>query len=330
MAVKIHLDAGHYGKYNQSPCDKKYYESEMNWKLHLLLKKELEAYDGVEITQTRVEQTKDLAVVKRGQSAKGCDVLISIHSNAVGSKVNESVDYPVVYVPLNGSGDKLGKALVSVVEKLMDTRQQGRISTREGKNGDYYGIIRGAVSVGVPCLIIEHSFHTNTRATKWLMKTENLKKMAKAEAEVIAEHFKLTKKKVVPITAASYHVQTGSFRKKEYAEAEYRKLITEGFSAFVVENSSRYYKVWVGTYTTKSAATQMANKLKLKGFSTYITNESSVRPVMVSAAKSIDELAKEVIDGKWGNNPGRKTKLTKAGYDYSAVQKRVNEILRGK
>lgn len=43
--------------------------------------------------------------------------------------------------------------------------------------------------------------------------------------------------------------------------------------------------------------------------------------------KSIDEIAKEVIDGKWGNGTYRKTKLTKAGYDYAAVQRKVTEIL---
>ena len=45
--------------------------------------------------------------------------------------------------------------------------------------------------------------------------------------------------------------------------------------------------------------------------------------------KSVDELAREVIAGKWGNGTARKQKLTAAGYDYSAVQKRVNELLRG-
>lgn len=43
--------------------------------------------------------------------------------------------------------------------------------------------------------------------------------------------------------------------------------------------------------------------------------------------KSIDELAKEVIRGDWGNGTDRKTRLINAGYDYNAVQKRVNEIL---
>ena len=42
--------------------------------------------------------------------------------------------------------------------------------------------------------------------------------------------------------------------------------------------------------------------------------------------KSVDEIAKEVIAGKWGNGAARKNKLVAAGYDYSAVQKRVNEL----
>ena len=46
-----------------------------------------------------------------------------------------------------------------------------------------------------------------------------------------------------------------------------------------------------------------------------------------SSKKSVDTLAKEVIAGKWGNGEERKQKLTAAGYDYNAVQKRVNEML---
>lgn len=43
--------------------------------------------------------------------------------------------------------------------------------------------------------------------------------------------------------------------------------------------------------------------------------------------KTIDELAREVINGLWGNGQERKDKLTAAGYSYSDVQSRVNEIL---
>ena len=45
------------------------------------------------------------------------------------------------------------------------------------------------------------------------------------------------------------------------------------------------------------------------------------------AKKSITELAQEVLDGKWGNGDDRKKRLAGAGYNYSEVQAKVNEIL---
>lgn len=46
-----------------------------------------------------------------------------------------------------------------------------------------------------------------------------------------------------------------------------------------------------------------------------------------TAKKSVAEIAKEVIAGKWGNGDARKKKLLEAGYDYSAVQVEVNKQL---
>lgn len=46
-------------------------------------------------------------------------------------------------------------------------------------------------------------------------------------------------------------------------------------------------------------------------------------------SKSVAEVAKEVIAGKWGNGDTRKSKLQAAGYDYDAVQKEVNKQLSG-
>lgn len=43
--------------------------------------------------------------------------------------------------------------------------------------------------------------------------------------------------------------------------------------------------------------------------------------------KSIDEVAKEVINGKWGNGSERKKRLKAAGYNYKEVQSKVNEFL---
>lgn len=52
--------------------------------------------------------------------------------------------------------------------------------------------------------------------------------------------------------------------------------------------------------------------------------------VEAPAKKTIEEIAKEVIAGKWGNGSARKDAIVKAGYDYDAVQSKVNEILEPK
>lgn len=48
------------------------------------------------------------------------------------------------------------------------------------------------------------------------------------------------------------------------------------------------------------------------------------------ASKSITEVAKDVIAGKYGAGTARKTNLEKAGYNYAEVQAKVNELLKAK
>lgn len=47
-----------------------------------------------------------------------------------------------------------------------------------------------------------------------------------------------------------------------------------------------------------------------------------------TAKKSVTTLAKEVLAGKWGNGSDRKSRLTKAGYDYAKVQAAVNKLIK--
>ena len=188
MEIKVCLDAGHFGKANRSPAVPAYYESDMNWKLHNYLKRELEAL-GIRVITTRDSQNTDRILYERGAASKGCNLFISVHSNAVGNSVNETVDHPVAYVLLNGSSTDIGLKLAKVVETVMGTKQKARTATRKGTNGEYYGVLRGANAVGTPGIILEHSFHTNTKSTKWLSDDSNLQKLAKAEAVCIAEHY---------------------------------------------------------------------------------------------------------------------------------------------
>ena len=189
-AFKVCLDAGHYGNYNAGAV-KGYYESVRMWKLTELLARELNAR-GITVIKTRSNQATDLALTSRGRKAKGCDLFLSMHSNAAGA---ESVDYPVAYVPLNGTGTAIGQKLADIVADVMGTVQKGRTATRKGSGGaDYYGVIRGAAAVGVTGVILEHSFHTSPKAAAWLMNDANLAKLAKAEADCIAEWLEGTAK----------------------------------------------------------------------------------------------------------------------------------------
>ena len=69
-----------------------------------------------------------------------------------------------------------------------------------------------------------------------------------------------------------------------------------------------------------------------------ITDDSSnIEPILENnnvsykslTDKEIDEIAKDVIDGKYGNGKDRVKLLEENGYDYDLVQARVNEITRG-
>lgn len=44
--------------------------------------------------------------------------------------------------------------------------------------------------------------------------------------------------------------------------------------------------------------------------------------------KTNEEIAKEVIAGKWGSGNDRRQKLSNAGYDYKTIQSIVNDMLR--
>ena len=74
------------------------------------------------------------------------------------------------------------------------------------------------------------------------------------------------------------------------------------------------------------------NRLEKAGYN-YSEVQSAVNKKLsgkgaTPSKKSVDEIAKEVIQGKWGNGAERKNRLAQAGYDYSEVQKKVNALLK--
>ncbi len=188
--MKILIDAGHYGKYNRSTVVPEYYESEIMWKLQDYLCQALLLFKNTEVVTTRTDINENPSVYQRGRMSKDCDLMLSLHSNASQTEKTDRVD---VYCPLDGRNNshELGLRLATAVAELMDV-SYGQIKTREGKQGEYYGVLRGAQDVDCPMyFLIEHSFHTNKRATEWLLNDENLKQLALLEADVIADWYGL-------------------------------------------------------------------------------------------------------------------------------------------
>lgn len=195
------IDPGHYDHYNQSPVYAPYWESIMTWKLSNYLQEELQAL-GVHADLTKNSLEEDPLLNDRGFSSKGYDFFISMHSNA---GAYEYMDQPLAFVyqelpwtTIDDTSKELGGLLAEKISDVMQTNQKGSVARRAGtgdwdNNGilddEWYSVLFGSRFVGTAGILLEHSFHTNYRATIWLYNDENLKKLAKEEANVIYDYF---------------------------------------------------------------------------------------------------------------------------------------------
>lgn len=89
------------------------------------------------------------------------------------------------------------------------------------------------------------------------------------------------------------------------------------------------YRVRVSWDNAKSqigafSSLENAKKACKTGYFVFDANGKVIYPIK----KSVTEIAKEVIQGKWGNGTDRKNRLEKAGYNYNEVQKKVNMLLK--
>ena len=94
------------------------------------------------------------------------------------------------------------------------------------------------------------------------------------------------------------------------------------------------YSIWLAQYNTENQLDcdiwQNSSTGNIPGVNGNCDTDVIFNRNILDSKKSIDEIAKEVIAGKWGNGTVRKSRLKKAGYDPVAVQKRVNELSASK
>lgn len=131
---------------------------------------------------------------------------------------------------------------------------------------------------------------------------------------------------------------------KKYCEA----VKAKGFNVGVYANQNWFrnyldvkalrecgYAIWCAKYSTEEPIIdaefdiwQYSSSGSVDGIEGRVDMNkmfNDIRGIKADAKKTVDELAKEVWQGKWGNGAERKQRLTAAGYDYASVQKRVEE-----
>ncbi len=90
-----------------------------------------------------------------------------------------------------------------------------------------------------------------------------------------------------------------------------------------IDVSSPYEHIMVadhGTFYSDGKKLTSLGSLKVFGWGETVNGVRVVEQVADPVKKSNEEIAEEVMDGKWGNDPERAEKLTAAGYDRDAIQ----------
>lgn len=82
------------------------------------------------------------------------------------------------------------------------------------------------------------------------------------------------------------------------------------------------------TYADQVATACVEVIVAKAGLSKKTIETPVITPEPVPVKKSVDEIAREVLKGLWGNGTDRENKLAAAGYNYSEVQKAVNALCK--
>ncbi len=223
--MRITIDPGHTKNVNAGVLSG-YFEGNAMYMLAQYLRDELSEYQNTQIVITRSEN-ENPTLSERGSLAvnSGSKIFISLHSNAVSNAESAAYVCGFYSVKRKESKSLCGK-LIAAVTKVMkektDAWNRGALTKKTSSGSDYYGVIRSSVagnSAVEYSFIIEHGFHTNKKECEFLMDNENLKKIAKAEADVLAEYFGMEKK--INFSVTRMEIPAGSDLNDYVSEGEY-------------------------------------------------------------------------------------------------------------
>ena len=187
-AMTIVLDPGHggIGTSGAGAIYAPYMEKALNFAVASQVKSELEGA-GITTYMTRSGDVS-LSLEQRAAYAKSvnADLLISIHFNSSGAhNLNGSEVWTSLYGTYYTTGYAVG---ASIMQQLTGLGFMSKgVKTKLGNSGDYYGIIRYGVGLGVPTIIVEHCFMDNA-IDRAIMESKGISGIAHADATGIINY----------------------------------------------------------------------------------------------------------------------------------------------
>lgn len=212
--VVVVLDPGHDGTHGGSSANG-FVEAQLNLKIAQYCKAELEEYYGVTVYMTRDSAScpngggdNKSCLQRRADIARdmGANLFVSLHNNysSASSASGAEIWYPNQnYNPWTSQVG--GSAASCILEQLTSLGLKGRGTQirnanedkyPDGSAADYDAVIRHCKEYGIPGIIVEHAFMSNSSdAANFLSNDEGLKKLGVADATGIAQYFGLKKEK---------------------------------------------------------------------------------------------------------------------------------------
>lgn len=218
--VVVVLDPGHDGTHGGSSANG-FVEAQLNLKIAQYCKAELEEYYGVTVYMTRDSAScpngggnKKSCLQRRADIARdmGANLFVSLHNNysSASSASGAEIWYPNQnYNPWTSQVG--GSAASKILEQLTSLGLHNRGTQiknanedkyPDGSAADYYAVIRHCKEYGIPGIIVEHAFMSNSSdAANFLSNDEGLKKLGVADATGIAQYYGLKKETPVDYSA---------------------------------------------------------------------------------------------------------------------------------
>lgn len=189
--VRVVIDPGHGGE-NLGAQYKDYTEKEMTMIVAQAMKEELEQYEGIEVYLTR-EGDAELSLKGRAEYAAqmDADFLFCLHFNM---SEHHTLFGAECWVSAFGENYSKGYSFASAEMELLTEKglySRGIKTRLNDKGTDYYGIIRQAVELDVPCVLIEHCHLDQANDQPYYDHGEKLREFGRLDATAVAQYFGL-------------------------------------------------------------------------------------------------------------------------------------------